>query len=148
MLNELAEQLHETAASKGFWDKPREPSEVLLLIVSELVEAMEEYRAGHLLDESRVSYISTPDSKPIEVTMVGGSTFLYYNTPAIREITPKDWVNHGFMAKPKGVPSELADVIIRTLEACHAWGIDIDAAVRLKSEYNKSRGHMHGGKKF
>lgn len=31
---------------------------------------------------------------------------------------------------------------------CRANGIDIDAAVKLKQEYNKTRSHKHGGKKI
>jgi len=51
-------------------------------------------------------------------------------------------------AKPCGVPSEMADIIIRTLDACAAWGIDIDLAVTEKMDYNRERGHMNGGKVF
>ena len=49
--------------------------------------------------------------------------------------------------KPKGIPTELADVIIRVLDYCGYAGIDIDAAISQKHEYNKSRPYRHGGKK-
>lgn len=48
--------------------------------------------------------------------------------------------------KPEGVPIELADVIIRVLDACAAWDIDIDFAVAIKMKYNKTRPQRHGGK--
>lgn len=49
--------------------------------------------------------------------------------------------------KPEGVPSELADVIIRVLDICANRNIDIDEAVTKKLAYNKTRAFMHG-KKF
>lgn len=48
--------------------------------------------------------------------------------------------------KPEGIPSELADVIIRALDTAYRWGIDIDDAVAEKLAYNATRGHRHGGK--
>ena len=42
---------------------------------------------------------------------------------------------------------ELADIIIRTLDNAQELGVDIERAVRLKHEYNKSRAYRHGGKK-
>lgn len=54
-------------------------------------------------------------------------------------------VEHG-TGKPCGLPSELADVIIRVLDLCGALGIDIDEAVRVKHAYNETRSHRHGGK--
>lgn len=49
--------------------------------------------------------------------------------------------------KPEGIPIELADAIIRILDYCGYAGIDIDAAISQKHEYNKSRPYRHGGKK-
>ena len=49
--------------------------------------------------------------------------------------------------KPEGIPTELADVIICVLDYCGYAGIDIDAAISQKHEYNKSRPYRHGGKK-
>lgn len=41
---------------------------------------------------------------------------------------------------------ELADILIRTLDACSHLGIDADACVAAKMEYNESRPFRHGGK--
>lgn len=49
-------------------------------------------------------------------------------------------------SKPEGLPSELADVIIRICDMCNHLGIDIDYAVKLKMEYNKTRPFKHGNK--
>lgn len=46
--------------------------------------------------------------------------------------------------KPEGVPSELADVIIRCLDMADYYGIDIDGAIKEKMEFNKTRPYKHG----
>ena len=43
-LNELAKLCHSIAVEKGFWDKERNIGEALMLIVTELAEAMEAHR--------------------------------------------------------------------------------------------------------
>ena len=48
----------------------------------------------------------------------------------------------------KGVEEELADVIIRIMDMAGYYGYDIAGAIIDKHEYNKSRSHRHGGKKY
>ena len=43
-LNELAQLCHSIAKEKGFWDEERNIGEALMLVVTELAEAMEGYR--------------------------------------------------------------------------------------------------------
>jgi len=43
-LNELSSICHSIAKEKGFWDEERNIGEALMLIVTELAEAMEAYR--------------------------------------------------------------------------------------------------------
>lgn len=45
-LNKLAEEIHKTAIEHGWWETERELPEILMLCVSELSEALEEYRDG------------------------------------------------------------------------------------------------------
>ena len=49
--------------------------------------------------------------------------------------------------KREGVAVELADCMIRILDYCGHAGIDIEEAIRIKHEYNKTRPYRHGGKK-
>ena len=42
---------------------------------------------------------------------------------------------------------ELADVVIRCFDMAYAFGIDLESAILLKHEFNKSRPYLHG-KKF
>ena len=48
--------------------------------------------------------------------------------------------------KPCGVPTELADTIIRILDMCGKWDIDIEKVIKDKLAYNKTREYKHGGK--
>lgn len=48
--------------------------------------------------------------------------------------------------KPCGIPSELADVVIRIADMCGQYGIDLENAILKKHEYNKSRSYRHGSK--
>lgn len=50
--------------------------------------------------------------------------------------------------KPEGIPSELADTVIRIMDMCGYYGIDLEAMLMEKAEFNKSRSYRHGGKKI
>ena len=50
--------------------------------------------------------------------------------------------------KPEGIPSELADTVIRIMDMCGYYGIDLEAMLIEKAEFNKSRSYRHGGKKI
>jgi NTP pyrophosphatase (non-canonical NTP hydrolase) len=50
--------------------------------------------------------------------------------------------------KPEGIPSELADVVIRIADMCGRYGIDLEAAIEEKMRYNALRPYRHGGKKL
>lgn len=48
--------------------------------------------------------------------------------------------------KPVGFAIELADAAIRIFDLCGALGLDLEAAVTTKHEYNRTRPFRHGGK--
>ena len=48
--------------------------------------------------------------------------------------------------KPCGIPSELADVVIRIADIAGHYGIDLEQAVCDKMAYNRTRSFRHGGK--
>lgn len=46
--------------------------------------------------------------------------------------------------KPIGLWSELADIVIRTLDMAQIVGIDLENAVAQKMDYNEMRPFLHG----
>lgn len=54
----------------------------------------------------------------------------------------------GYMDKPEGIPTELADLLIRVFDMCDHFGIDIEQGLIEKMAYNQKRPHRHGGKKL
>ena len=49
--------------------------------------------------------------------------------------------------KPEGHATEMVDCVIRILDYLAHVGVDVDAVMRLKTEYNRSRPYRHGGKR-
>lgn len=47
-----------------------------------------------------------------------------------------------------GVEAELADVVIRIMDVAAAYGYRVGEALEAKIAFNKTREHMHGGKRF
>ena len=105
-IKEWSEDIHKNAKAHGWWDDPRRPGELLMLVVSEVSEAFEEVRKGKSMTET------------------------YYSENG----------------KMEGVPSELADVVIRIMDMCEHYGIDLEKVIKEKHEYNKTRHYKHGGK--
>lgn len=54
----------------------------------------------------------------------------------------------GENGKLEGVPSELADVVIRIMDMSERYGINLEETILAKHEFNKSRPYKHGGKEF
>lgn len=50
--------------------------------------------------------------------------------------------------KPEGVPSEMADVIIRVLHVMGRKGVKMGPVTKGKLINNAKRGHRHGGRSF
>jgi hypothetical protein len=150
MLNELADKIHANSQDKGFWpadpEAVRNPFEVLALVHSEVTEALEAMRDNKW--DATVSWHSGPNTVGPEMKIENGRMLfkrvgLDFDVEWV-EAQPNHLMAWGYVPKPEGVPSELADIIIRTLDAAAAWGIDIDEAVRLKVAYNETREILHG----
>ena len=62
------------------------------------------------------------------------------------EVT-ETYFNDAKPEKPEGVPTELADVVIRILDFCGYAGIDLQEIIEQKHSYNLTRAYRHGGKR-
>jgi NTP pyrophosphatase (non-canonical NTP hydrolase) len=123
-INQLVQEAHQNAVSKGWWDEERSFGEVIALIHSEASEALEDHRNGR-----------QPDAEYYERKNVDGTIKMipYGHQPNA------NW-------KPCGIPSELADIVIRVFDACGRYGIDLERAIAEKMAYNATRPQRHGGK--
>ncbi|TFE30813.1 hypothetical protein [Cohnella luojiensis] len=121
-INEFVQVAHHNAINKGWYEEPRTFSEVIALMHSELSEALEDYRKGRGFTE--IWYEKENDL---------GIVFAQGKQPA------PEW-------KPCGIPSELADTVIRIFDTCGHLGINLEAAIREKMAYNATRPIRHGGK--
>jgi NTP pyrophosphatase (non-canonical NTP hydrolase) len=61
--------------------------------------------------------------------------------PGVESLRPSD-------GKPEGIPSELADIVIRVMDMAERYGIDLEGAIQRKMEFNKTRPYKHGGKRL
>lgn len=126
-LNQLAKEIHENAVAHGWWEGRRTFAEVLALCHSELSEALEEYR----------------DGKPM--LYCEGGYAMNEKCRSGKKCSPECFRGN---IKPEGVAVEMADCMIRILDWCGREGIDIDAIMKLKMEYNRTRAYKHGGKRL
>ena len=114
--------VHETALSKGWYNPPKTFGEYLVLLHAEISEALEEYRNSHQPHEVYHVHPSQPFIEGADIHLVPGPQ------------------------KPEGVPIELADLLIRLLDTCEYYNIDLIGAVLEKMQYNETRSYRHGGK--
>lgn len=120
-ITELVQQAHGNAVQHGFWDNPPEFGTSIALIHSELSEALEEVRVGNRI---------RPGQPTPAVYYSGGG----YNATAPTACAKK----------PEGYAIELADAVIRIADLCGHMGIDLEAAICEKMEYNATRPYKHG----
>jgi hypothetical protein len=55
-------------------------------------------------------------------------------------------VENGPLYKPEGWGVELVDTLIRLLDMCAYYKLDIDGLLKIKMAYNDTREHQHGGR--
>jgi NTP pyrophosphatase (non-canonical NTP hydrolase) len=143
-IKELQARAYRQSADKGFHDD--EPAYgapgwveydamKLALMHSEVSEALEELRSGRAPYTTYYPVPKPPNSLVAEVGVAKAE-----------ELIARD--NEGKPRKPEGVPSELADVVIRILDYAETRGIDLERIIVEKLDYNATRASMHGGKKF
>jgi len=121
-LNNLAEEIYEGNKEKGFWDQGRNVGETLMLVVTELAEAMEVHRkTGNIrISELRKKIVLDAPMElfPSKFRMLSKDTF----------------------------GDEIADALIRIFDLAGGFGIDLDFHVSQKLRYNATRPHKHGKK--
>jgi NTP pyrophosphatase (non-canonical NTP hydrolase) len=113
-MNKLSEEIYLANKEKGFWDKERNVGEMLMLITSELGEAMEAHRKNRFAIRSEIN--PQKDIEPVKFEHLIKDTF----------------------------EDEIADAIIRLLDMCGGLKIDIEWHIIQKLRYNATRPRLHG----
>jgi NTP pyrophosphatase (non-canonical NTP hydrolase) len=130
MINNLAQEIHENAKSKGFFDDEKNIGEMLCLIHSEVSEALEADRNNKFTDVIDVQLKGLADHN-------FGTTF-HYQDQNFKEF---------FEVRVKNTfEDELADVVIRVLDLAAFKGIDLESHIKAKMRYNAMRPHKHDKK--
>ncbi len=132
-LNKLRDKIHENAKAKGFWDNPREIGTLLMLIVSELSEALEADRKQKYANNSAFYSQLRYSGLSLEDFNIQNPNYEWIKTQF--ELYIKD-----------SFEDELVDTIIRILDICGSKNIDIEKHIELKMKYNATRERLHGKK--
>lgn len=117
-LNQSAQVIFENNKAKGFWDTERNVGELLMLITSELGEAMEAHRKGKFANWEAYNAAEKND---LAQEMASFQTHI------------KDTFE-----------DEIADAVIRLLDLAAGLGIDLEKQLNAKVKYNESRPRLHG----
>ena len=124
--DDYAREVHENAVAHGWWEGGEGNfPEIAALIQSEVCEAHEEYREG----------------KPLIYGCCG------FNGTYCEPSETCDKRETEGSCKPGGLAVELCDAVISMFDYRASWGVDIEAILVAKHEYNKSREYRHGGKR-
>ena len=119
-LNDSAQVIFQNNKEKGFWDNERNVGELLMLVTSELSEAMEAHRKGKFArwDEWTKYYSHQENLEQIK---------------SVFELHIKDTFE-----------DEIADAVIRLLDLSAGLEIDLEKHINAKVNYNKLRKRLHG----
>lgn len=130
-LNKLSKEIYEGNKLRGFDVAKENIGQSLMLIVSELSEALEADRK----DNRKMLSVFKRD---LEYAKLSISDFETQNENC-------DWIKNRFETTIKDTfEDEIADVFIRLFDFCGALGIDIQTHIDLKLRYNSTRNFKHG----
>lgn len=121
-LNQASGLIYQNNKVKGFWDKERNIGELLMLVTSELGEAMEAHRK---------SKFANWDNYHKSCLQLGNSPDTF------------DAVLFGEHIKDT-FEDEIADAVIRLLDLSAGLGIDLEKHISSKVQYNETRPTLHG----
>ena len=130
-LNDLSKQIYEGNKLRGFDVSKENIGQTLMLVVSELAEALEADR------KDRRKMLNAFESD-LGYAKLSISDFETENENC-------DWLKNRFETTVKDTfEDEIADTFIRLFDLCGGLGIDIEKHIELKRRYNAMREFKHG----
>ena len=130
-LNELSKKIYEGNKLRGFDVSKENIGQTLMLVVSELAEALEADR------KDRRKMLNAFESD-LGYEKISISVFETENENC-------DWLKNRFETTVKDTfEDEIADSFIRLFDLCGGLGIDIEKHIDLKLRYNSTRAFKHG----
>lgn len=124
----MAAEVFANNTDKGWHETDRTFGDDIALLHSEVSEALEAFRDHGTSDIVKF------------ITEHGFAIHHATNVNTVRRIEA------GEVPKPLGIGSEFADVLIRLLDTCGRYGIDLEAEYERKMAFNRTRPHRHGGR--
>lgn len=128
-INETIQNVHSNAKNKGFWDEKRNVGELLMLITSELGEALEAHKKNKFFDNNKKEIITS--------TYIKSNDIDNPTTPEAFKILFQENVKDTF-------EDEIADTVIRLFDLAGGLNIDLEWHIKTKMNYNKTRERLHG----
>lgn len=111
----FAAEVHKNAVEKGWWETDRPDHEIAMLIISELAEALEEFRK-HMPMVYRLC--NEPDQHKGKICEFETDCYM-------RKVGCMPEHCHKRDKKPEGIAVELIDAVLRILDVCGKAGADL-----------------------
>lgn len=134
-MNDLATLVHGIAKDKGFYDGDFNLGQKLMLVTSELGEALEADRKDRYAD--RPAY--TEKVKEMINRVIGRQGVTSEDDVEFRNAAFEEHIKDS-------VEDEIVDALIRLLDLAAYLKMDVEFHVAEKVRYNSTRGHKHGKK--
>ena len=170
-LADLQKEAHAIAKDHGWWDTERTFGDLIALVHSELSEVLEAHREDGDTDahwrwhDHDGKEVRRPEGVPFEladvVIRVADMAEFYGVKLSVPPMFPHldtfgEWITHVHycvaLAGRKQWDDDyrwcedLEDVVGLIQRMAAHYGIDLDAAIAAKMEYNRTRSYRHGGK--
>ena len=169
-IRELCKEAHENAVRHGFWDEEHDIRHYLMLVITELAEAVQAYRKNRFADRDKYEKLvresgCTEDTAfllrvkdtfedemadaCIRLMDLAGQSYavltddFVFEDLAEQEITVTLFKAIFFM---QNMMNHIGSLVMYLIRLSEALGIDIEWHIRQKMAYNKSRPYLHGNK--
>lgn len=125
-IKETMKEIYEINKKNGFWETEMPVGVRLMLVVSELSEALEADRKGRYAKTSGFTTLYPPIT---ETLRKADDQFF--------KLTFGDFIKDSF-------EDEIADAVIRLFDMAQGMGIDLEFHIKQKMRYNSLREYKHG----